>query len=132
MLRHIDRALAHAAADGHLAIQARLEAEKGYVWRDEALLVGAVARLVGAVARAEASGDTLAQSFAALRYGNYLAQYDQLEKALGPIARAIDIMGAQGERLQQALMMASQGRCFFARAGKRNWSGAASPGRYSL
>jgi tetratricopeptide (TPR) repeat protein len=111
MLRHIDRALAHAAADGHLAIQARLEAEKGYFWRNEALLVGAVAR-------AEASGDTQAQGFAALRYGNYLAQYDLREEALGHIAQAIDIMGARGEQLQQALMMASQGRCFFARAGK--------------
>ena len=110
-MRHFDRALADAA-DGPVATIARLEATKGDIWDDERLLVAAIAR-------AQSSRDAAAQAFAALSYGGYLGRRgDKLEKALGHIAQAIDIMGAQGERLQQALMMASQGRCYFARAGK--------------
>ncbi len=110
MLRHIDLALA-GATDGPVGTIVRLEAWKGVIWNNEALLVRAVAR-------AEDSGDGGAQAFAALRYGDYLGQRGQFEKSLGYIAQAIDLMGGLGERLEQGFMMASQGRCYYARAGK--------------
>jgi tetratricopeptide (TPR) repeat protein len=111
MLRNIDQALADAAAGGHAATIARLQAIKGQHWDDEPLLVDAVGR-------ADGSGDAMAQAFAASRYGQYLGIHGQFEKSLDHTARAIEILGAQGERLQQGLMMAGQGRCWYARAGK--------------
>ena len=63
MLRHFDLALADAA-DGPVGTIARLEAFKGLIWSDKALLVGAVAR-------AQGSGDPLAQAVAALKYGGW-------------------------------------------------------------
>jgi tetratricopeptide (TPR) repeat protein len=110
MLRHIDLALA-GATDGPVGTIARLEAWKGDFCNDEALLFGAIAR-------AQGTGDALAQAFAALRYGNWLANHDKLERGLAHIAQAIDIMGARGEPLEQNLVMASTGRCNFARAGR--------------
>jgi tetratricopeptide (TPR) repeat protein len=111
MLRHIDKALADAAADGLLAILARLEALKGGAWELEPVLVSAIAH-------AELSGDPRAEAIAALRYGDYLGKRGQFDQSLGYVARAIEIMGAQGELLEQGFMMASQGRCYHARAGQ--------------
>jgi tetratricopeptide (TPR) repeat protein len=68
--------------------------------------------------RAEVSGDALTQAFAARLYGNYLAAHHRFDIALDHIARAIDILGAKGESLQQAQVMAGPGRCFYARAGR--------------
>jgi tetratricopeptide (TPR) repeat protein len=110
LLRHFDLALADAVNEP-VSTMVRLESMKGVIWSDEALLVGAIAR-------AERSGDTQSQAFAALRCGNYLGMRDRLDRALGHIAQAIAIMGDRGERLQQGFIMASQGRCFFARAGR--------------
>ena len=111
MLRHVDQALAEAETAGRAAIVARLQAAKGQLLLDETLLADSLER-------AEVSGDALTQAFVAWRYGNYLAAHDCFETALGHIARAIDILGAQGEWLQQAQVMAGPGRCFYARAGK--------------
>jgi hypothetical protein len=111
MLRHLDQALADAETAGRAAIVAKLQAAKGDLLLDKALLVDSLER-------AEVSGDALTQAFVARRYGNYLAVHDRFETALGHITRAIDILGAQGEWLQQALVMAGPGRCFYARAGK--------------
>ena len=44
-------------------------------------------------------------------YGDYLGEHGQFEASLGHFERAIDILGAQGEQLRQALYMASGGRC---------------------
>jgi tetratricopeptide (TPR) repeat protein len=110
MLRHIDLALADAA-NGPVGTIVRLEALKGIIWNDDPLLVSAVGR-------AQSSGDASAQAFAALKYGGYLGNRDKLDKALGHIATAIDMLGATGERLEQAFQMASPGRCFFSRAGR--------------
>jgi tetratricopeptide (TPR) repeat protein len=111
ILRHVDQALADASADGDLATLARLQAIKGQQWADESLLASAIAR-------AADSGNGLAQWFAALRYGQYLGIRCQFEKSLEHIARTIDILGAQGEQVQQAQIMAGAGRCFYARAGR--------------
>jgi tetratricopeptide (TPR) repeat protein len=102
--------LADAAAGEQIATIARLEAIKGELSEDEALLIGAVER-------AENSGDPLVPAFAAIRYGNYLGQRGRFEESLSHVARAIDIMGAQGELVGQGIMMANQGRCYNARAG---------------
>ena len=74
---------------------ARLEAIKGRHQDDEALLESAIAR-------AESSGDTSAEAFAASYYGDYLGEHGQFEASLDHIARAIEILGAQGEQLRQA------------------------------
>ena len=111
ILRHVDQALADAAAAGDLATLARLQAIKGQQWADEALLTSAVAY-------AQDSGNALAQSFAAFRYGQYLGIRCQFGRSLDHIARTIDILGTQGEKVQQAQMMAGAGRCFYARAGR--------------
>jgi class 3 adenylate cyclase/tetratricopeptide (TPR) repeat protein len=111
MLRHVDQALADAAAAGREVTVARLQTIKGLHWQDEALLVAGIEC-------AETSGDALTQAFAAHRYGSYLGQHAQFDKSLGHVARAIDILGAEGELLEQARMMAGAGRCFHARAGR--------------
>jgi class 3 adenylate cyclase/tetratricopeptide (TPR) repeat protein len=111
MLRHIDRALEDATLDGNLAVAARLQATKGSFWDDEALLVDALAR-------AEVSGDAATQAFAEFRYVQYLGVHGQFEKSLGHVARAIDLLGARGDRLEQARIMSLGGRCYSARAGQ--------------
>ena len=72
---------------------------------------------MSALVRAEGSGDKSAEAFAADYYGDYLGQHGQFEASLVHVARAIEILGAQGEQLRQARTMAS-GRCYSARAGK--------------
>jgi tetratricopeptide (TPR) repeat protein len=110
MLRHLDQALTDAAVTNEIATMARLEAIKGELCEDEALLIGAVER-------AEDSRDLLAEAFAAIRYGNYLGQRGRFGEALSHAARAIEIMGDQRELVGQGIMMANQGRCYHARAG---------------
>ena len=112
MLRHIDEAMSDATADGQLAAVAKLQAWKGNYLEDESLLVDAI-RL------AEASGDAFAQAAVALRYGQYLGHpLAQYEKSLDYLARAIDLLGSQGEVREQAIRMAKGARCFSARAGR--------------
>ena len=111
MLRHIDRALENAPLDGNAAVAARLQAVKGSFLDDEALLVDALAR-------AEASGDALTLAFTENRYGQYLGVHGQFEKSRGHVARAIDILGDQGEQLEQAVLTTLGGRCYSARAGR--------------
>ena len=111
MLRHFDRALENAASEGNAALAARLQASKGYTWDDEGLLVDALAR-------AELSGDAMARAVAANRYGQYLGKHGRFEESLGHTARTIDLLGAQGEHLEQAIVMTYGGRCYAARAGR--------------
>ena len=65
MLRHLDQALTDATAGKQLATASRLQALKGQHWRDETLLLEAIAS-------AERSGDRLTQAFVADRYGVHL------------------------------------------------------------
>ena len=111
MLQHIDRALENATLDGNVAVAVRLQATKGSMWDDEALLVDALTR-------AEASGDAATQAFTENRCAQYLGVHGQFEKSLAHVARAVDILGAQGEHLQQAMIMTAGGRCYSARAGQ--------------
>ncbi len=111
MLRHIDRAFENAISDGNAAAAVRLQASKGYSWDDEALLVDALAR-------AETSGNAPALADPAHRYGQYLGKHGRFEEFLGHTARVIDLLGAQGERLQQAIVMTYGGRCYGCRAGR--------------
>ena len=111
MLRHIDRALENAALDGNDAVAARLQAAKGYYWDDEALLLDSLAR-------AELSGDGSALADAEFRYGGYLGKHGRFEESLGHTARAVNLFGAQGDRLQQAIVMTYGGRCYGCRAGR--------------
>jgi len=111
LLRHIDRAFENATSDGNTAAAVRLQGAKGYNWDDEALLLDALAR-------AELSGDASALADAEHQYGQYLGKHGQFEESLVHTARAIDLLGAQGERLQQAIVMTYGGRCYGARAGR--------------
>jgi class 3 adenylate cyclase/tetratricopeptide (TPR) repeat protein len=112
MLLHVDQALSDAIAVGQTVSAARLQAWKGQYLEDEALLLDAI-RL------AETSKDLSAQASALQRYGTYLGHpLAQYEKSLDYLARAVDLMGAQGELREQALRMAMGARCYCARAGK--------------
>jgi tetratricopeptide (TPR) repeat protein len=111
MLRHIDQALERAKLDGNAAAAARLQGIRGSIQDDEAILIDAIAH-------AEASGDALAVAFVENRYGQYFGVHGRFEKSLDHIARAIDILGSQGEALEQAFSMTAGGRCYSARAGR--------------
>jgi tetratricopeptide (TPR) repeat protein len=111
MLRHADRALENATLYGNVTAAVRLQATKGAVWDDEAFLMDALART-------EASGDALALAFAEHCYGQHLGIHGQFEASLGHVARAVDILGAQGKHLEQAIAMSSGARCYSARAGQ--------------
>src|SRR5215469_11673163 len=52
------------------------------------------------------------------RYGQYLGKHGRFEESLGHTARVIDLLGALGERLQQAIVMTYGGRCYGCRAGR--------------
>jgi class 3 adenylate cyclase/tetratricopeptide (TPR) repeat protein len=111
LLRHVDQALAGAADAGHTADMARLEAIKGWHDDDKALFERAIQH-------AQSSGDRLAEARVSVSYGGYLGQRGQFEASLAHNVRAIDILGALGERAQHARAMAENGRCYSARAGK--------------
>jgi hypothetical protein len=107
----VDRALAEAAQAGNSGILSRLEALKAFTWNDEPLLIRAIER-------AADSQDTGAQAYAAARYGAFLGRRGKFEKALVHSARAVDLMGVLGKRLEQGILMAGHGRCYYARAGQ--------------
>ena len=111
LFRHVNQALAGATEADHTADIAMLESIKGRHEDDEALLKSAVVRT-------QASGNRLTEALVADNYGDYLGQRGQFEASLAHTARAIDILGAEGERSQQARAMAASGRCFSARAGR--------------
>ena len=111
MLRHVDRAFENARLDGNAALAARLQTVKGYFCDDESLLIDALGR-------AEASDDALAEAHVAHQYGMYLGIHGQFEKSLAHVARAVDLLGARGQHLQQAITMALGGRCYCSRAGR--------------
>jgi tetratricopeptide (TPR) repeat protein len=115
MLRHLDQALTDAGSVGLLAIQARLKARKGNEWQLEPVLDEAVEH-------AELSGDAQAQAEASRNYGDYLGKRGLFDRSLEHIVRAIEILGTDGALLAQGLAMASQGRCYHARAGKLDQS----------
>jgi class 3 adenylate cyclase len=110
-LRHIDEAIRTANDLGDAGCMARLESFKGYISGDEGLLTRAIAR-------AETSGDAVARGDTAHYYGSYLGWNGQYEKAVPHVGQAIEILGSEGERYEQARAMAIGGRCWCARAGK--------------
>jgi len=90
---------------------AKLEGIKGYQSDDESLLLRAMVH-------AEASGDALTKALISAWYGDHLGPIGQYEKALEHIARAVDMLGVLGEPYEQAMQMASVGRCYCSRAGR--------------
>ena len=108
---HIDRALAEAAQAGDLGILSRLEALKAFNWNNKSLFIRAIERLADLQ-------DTGAQAYATEKYGAYLGRRGKFEESLAHCARAIDLMGVLGKRVEQGLLMAGQGRCYCARAGR--------------
>jgi class 3 adenylate cyclase/tetratricopeptide (TPR) repeat protein len=107
--RRVDEAIENAWPDQ--AMTARLQAIKGTIFDDEALLIEALQR-------AEDSDDNLARAYAAHQYGQYLGKHGQFEKSLAHVARAVELLGAEGEHLEQAIIMTFGGRCYSARAGR--------------
>jgi class 3 adenylate cyclase/tetratricopeptide (TPR) repeat protein len=110
-LRHIDKAIRSAVDSDEMGTLARLETVKGYSLWDESFLILAVAH-------SEASGDVFAQAFTAELYGHYLGANGQYVKALIHFDQVIDIMATEGAKYEQAMYMATGGRCYCARAGK--------------
>lgn len=115
MLRHLDLAMTDADEAGQTANLARLEATRGAILDDRALLEGAIAR-------AEGCRDKLAIAYCAQCYGDVLGGQGQFEASLEHFARAVEIHGTQGDLLHQSLVMARGGRCYNARAGKLDQS----------
>ena len=111
LLRHVDLALAGATEAGHTANVARLESTKAWHEDDEALFETAIEH-------AQSSGDRLVEARMNVRYGGYLGLHAQFEASLAHTARAIEILGALGERIEQTRTMAITGRCYSARAGR--------------
>ena len=109
--QHLDAALAWVAENGTMATRARLEARKGTMLHDEALLRQALTR-------AEAAGDTAAMAAVADEYGGYLGQEGRYEETLVQVARAVKFYGALGDQYRQAMAMAGNGRCYSCRAGR--------------
>ena len=111
MLRHLDQATTGATEAGHSSNMARLEAIWGAIHDDKALLESAIAR-------AESSGDLSAIAFCTQFYGDNLGNHGQFEASLKHFARAVEVLGLQGDQLRQAIIMSRGGRCYNARAGK--------------
>lgn len=111
LVHHLDRAMRNAIEAGETARLAKLEAIKGAIRDDRALFESAIAR-------AKSSGDKSAIAFCAHFYGDNLGVHGQFEASLEHFARAVEILGTQGDQLRQALIMSSGGRCYNARAGK--------------
>ena len=109
--RHIDEAIRSADDSGEVGILAQLEAVKGYSLWDESILIQAVTH-------SEASGDVFARAFTVEMYAHYLGANGQYVKALTHFGQLIDMMSTEGENYEQAMNMASGGRCYCARAGK--------------
>ena len=107
----IDRVLAEAAQGGDSGILSRLETLKAFILDDESLLLRAIER-------AADLQDIGAQAYATAQYGAHLGRRGKFEKSLAHCARAIDLMGVLGKRVEQGLLMAGQGRCYCARAGR--------------
>jgi class 3 adenylate cyclase/tetratricopeptide (TPR) repeat protein len=97
--------IAPELGDPDLAV--RVEAFAGYVFRDEK-------RLQRAVAQTSSPG---VQALAADWYHLYLGQTGRYHDALVHARRAIELYGAAGARLEQALAINQGGRCWGARAG---------------
>jgi tetratricopeptide (TPR) repeat protein len=111
MLRHLDQVTTDATEAGQTENVAKLEAIRAAMLDDKALFESAIAR-------AEGSGDKSAIAFCAQWYGDNLGAHGQFEASLEHFARAVDVLGTQGDLLRQAIIMSRGGRCYNARAGK--------------
>ena len=110
-LRHIGTAKRAAAEGGDVGLLVKLEAREGNISADESLLRSAVAR-------AEAFGDRLTMAFAHSEYGSLLGTLGRYEDSLGRLDRASELMGAEGARRDQAMIMVTNLRCYSSRAGR--------------
>ena len=111
-LRHIEEAIAGATDSGDNACVSLLESTKAVFTLDENLFITAIQH-------ARESGDKLALANTLSRYANiYLGAIGQYEKALTHIGEAVGLLEGEGATYNQALTMASGGRCYCARAGK--------------
>jgi tetratricopeptide (TPR) repeat protein len=108
-LRHIETA--KRAAESDVGLLVKLEARQGNISADESLLRSAVAR-------AETFGDRLTMAFAHEEYGGLLGYLGRYEESLGRLDRASELLGAEGARRDQAMIMATNLRCYSSRAGR--------------
>lgn len=110
-LGHLDRALQVTAERGDNIRLARLQALKGYIVGDEALLKAALVA-------ARVAGDPLTLAFVADRYGAYLGSSGRWDDALAQYSRCTAIYAEQGVRYQLAMTTTYGRRCYSSRAGK--------------
>jgi class 3 adenylate cyclase/tetratricopeptide (TPR) repeat protein len=110
-LRQIEAAMRTATEIGDVGLLVRLEAREGNISSDESVL----RRML---ARAEASGDRMTLALAHSQYGDFLGNQGRYEEALTRYGRAIDLLGGEGARYDQAMNMAVGGRCYSSRAGR--------------
>jgi tetratricopeptide (TPR) repeat protein len=110
-LRYIDRAIEIASDSGNASALARLKAYKGGRWQDESLLVEAARH-------ASDAGDQRVKAEVEARHSGYHGIRGRFEESLGYMERAIEIYAGLGADIEQGLLMASNGRCYSARAGR--------------
>ncbi len=110
-LRYIDCAIEIASDSESASALARLKAYKGDQWQDESLLVEAARHAADA-------GDERVKAEVAGRYSGYHGVRGQFEDSFGYIELAIEIYAGLGADIQQGRLMAANGRCFSARAGR--------------
>jgi class 3 adenylate cyclase/tetratricopeptide (TPR) repeat protein len=110
-LRYIDYAIEIAIDSGSASALARLKAYKGNIWQDESLLVEAARHAADA-------GDERVKAEVAGRYSGYHGVRGHFEESLGYIELAIEIYAGLGADIQQGRLMAANGRCYSARAGR--------------
>jgi class 3 adenylate cyclase/tetratricopeptide (TPR) repeat protein len=109
--RHIETAKRAAAECGDVGLLIKLEAREGNISADESLLRSAVAR-------AEALGDPSTTAFANAEYGGLLGFVGRYEESLARLDRASELLGAENARRDQAMIMATNLRCYSSRAGR--------------
>jgi class 3 adenylate cyclase/tetratricopeptide (TPR) repeat protein len=107
----INAGIEWARNSGNETVLARLQAHDGLLRHDES-------QLQQALARAEAVGDARVLGFVEDWYAGYLGREGRYETSLVHANRAIEFLGAIGERYEQALALAGSGRCYSARAGR--------------
>lgn len=109
--RHLDRTIGVAVEQGDWGVAARLKAFTGSRWDDEGMLLDALGN-------AAASSDRMAEAVTAARCSYYYGKHALYERAFPHIERASLLYDKLDRKLARGLLLAGNGRCYCARAGR--------------
>ena len=108
---HLEKAIEAARFLQDWAASARLQAYIGNQWEDEALLMAAAAD-------ATRSGDHATEAEVAVYCAAYFGSHGLFGRALGYIEHALRLFEEVDDKLSRGELLASSGRCYYARAGR--------------